>query len=411
MCRGGDAAVICRLQAVNPAAEKLRNENKERNRGMMSETKKRWDFIDLLEFIGMFTVLIYHSTTYSCDFISENTTIYYVRYYLRTILSTCVPLFFFANGFLLFNRKIDLKKHLVKTVTLFILTVVWGLIIILFLMPIEHEYLSIKEIVGYLCHWHAGWISYLWYMGTLVCIYILFPILKSAFDTQKKVFVYFIIACAIFTFGNTALGIIGTILASGISGHEINLYGMNLFSMFNPLQGIHGYSFVYFCLGGFAYDYVGKINSWNRKRRNIIATSVIIVSCAGLFITGVLLSKFTGAVWDVVWNGYDTFFTLLNVCAIFVLTVSYSSGNRLVDKYIFNVSVNTLGIYFIHEILIHLTKPFVEQWIVAQNFIGCMIYAFFIMTISLLLAIIIKKIPIFNCLVDLKKATNKFLID
>lgn len=74
----------------------------------------RWNYIDLMEFIGIFFVLIYHSTTYSCSWIEDGTALSFLRYYLRTILSTCVPLFFFVNGYLLFNRSFNLKKHIIK---------------------------------------------------------------------------------------------------------------------------------------------------------------------------------------------------------------------------------------------------------------------------------------------------------
>ena len=36
-----------------------------------SQASKRWDYIDLLEFIGIFFVIIYHSTTYSYSFIEQ----------------------------------------------------------------------------------------------------------------------------------------------------------------------------------------------------------------------------------------------------------------------------------------------------------------------------------------------------
>ncbi len=72
----------------------------------------RYDSIDLIECIAMLFVVMYHSTTVPYDF---NQSAYEcVNYFIRAILSTCVPLFFFANGYLLINKKFDLKKHLKK---------------------------------------------------------------------------------------------------------------------------------------------------------------------------------------------------------------------------------------------------------------------------------------------------------
>lgn len=360
----------------------------------------RWDYIDLIEFIGMFFVLIYHSTTYQFSWLDDNNTIYFIRYYLRTILSVCVPLFFFANGYLLLNRSFNLKKHIFKIVNIVVLTVVWGIIVVLILMPIEHEFLSIREILSYVWTWHQGWINYLWYMGALVCIYIFLPILKAVFDTKRNIFIYFTIICALLTFGNRALSICGTILASG---HEVSFLDVNLFNIFNPFRGIYGYSFVYFCVGGLAHSFKEKIDLINVKKRNIYAAFTLVLSCAGLFTTGIVLSKISGKMWDVVWEGYDTFFTFVNVCAIFMIAISYiPKKNSILSSYILNVSQNTLGIYFIHEVLIHLTRPVVKEWLIAQNFIGCIIYSLIILSISLSFSLVLRNIPFFKNLVALK---------
>lgn len=368
----------------------------------------RWNYIDLIEFLGMLFVLIYHSTTYSYSFVKEGSSIYYARYFMRTILSTCVPLFFFSNGFLLLNKPLNIKKHIIKIINIIILTGVWGIISILILMPIEHECLSMKEIIVYLCTWHQGWINHLWYMGALVCIYVFFPILKCAFDNQKKSFLFFTAICAIFTFGNRMLSIVGTIFASAICGKEVNFLGINLFNMFNPFRGIYGYAFVYFCVGGLAYGYTEKLKRIKARKRNSLAAMSIILSCTGLFVLGVVLSNISGKIWDVVWDGYDTIFTFVNVSAIFVLSISYLNvKNKAINKIVFTISCNTLGIYHIHGIFIHLTHPIVKEWIVAQTYLGCVAYSIVIMMLSLCAVLVIKKIPVLDCLVDLRKLEKR----
>lgn len=74
----------------------------------------RWSYIDILECIGIIFVIMYHTSTYNYDCLETNNALYVVRYLSRSLLSTCVPLFFFANGYLLFNRKFDLRKHIYK---------------------------------------------------------------------------------------------------------------------------------------------------------------------------------------------------------------------------------------------------------------------------------------------------------
>lgn len=78
------------------------------------ENSKRLTYIDLLESIAIFFVLLYHSRLYATDFLSDSSISNYISYFSTTILSTCVPLFFFANGYLLFSKPFVLKKHIFK---------------------------------------------------------------------------------------------------------------------------------------------------------------------------------------------------------------------------------------------------------------------------------------------------------
>lgn len=351
--------------------------------------KERWSHIDLMESIGIFFVLIYHSTTYSYSWIDNSSAVFYLRYFLRTILSTCVPIFFFTNGYLLLNRPFHLKKHIVKTVRIIVLTGLWGILALLLLMPIEGEFLSLREFIVYLWTWHQGWINYLWYMGALVCIYIFFPLLKNAFDTNKKVFIYFTITCSILTFGNVFIADCASILLN-LLNMSSELGRANFFNMFNPFRGIYGYAFVYFCIGGLAHGCKEKIKKIDIRKRNTFAAIITILCCFGLFLTGIILSSNKSESWDVVWNGYDTIFTFINVIMIFTLCLSYHRRNRFIES----VSMNTLGIYFIHEIFIHLTKRYIVQFPIFSTFVGCAFYAFMILVFCLIITKLIHRIPL-----------------
>lgn len=98
---------------------------------------------------------------------------------------------------------------------------------------------------------------HLWYMGALVCIYILFPLLKVVFDNSRKVFIYFTVVCAILTFGNELINHFITILLNTAGLYE-GIIDVNWFNDFNPFRNIFGYAFVYFCVGGLAHDFVKK---------------------------------------------------------------------------------------------------------------------------------------------------------
>ena len=247
------------------------------------------------------------------------------------------------------------KKHIIKIVKIIVLTLIWAVITLILLMPINNEYSSVREYVVSLWNLKMRWINHLWYMGALVCIYIFFPLLKVTFDNHRKAFIYFMIICAILTFGNTFVNNYGSMVLNILGVHE-GIINTNWFDMFNPFRGIRGYSFVYFCIGGLAHDFVNKLQDIPQKKISAIAMLTIALSCFGLCITGIALSNISGKMWNVIWDGYDTIFTLVNVCMIFVLSVFYRGNSKIIRL----ISINTLGIYFIHEIIINFTMEFVK---------------------------------------------------
>ncbi|MDO5799329.1 MAG: acyltransferase [Eubacteriales bacterium] len=351
--------------------------------------------IDILECIAIFLVLIYHSTLYSNDFINHPSFLYYIRYYLTTFLSPCVCLFFFANGYLLLNKKFNLNKHIRKTIRLVVLTALWSIIKIIILMPIKNEYLSLSEFVKAVWTRKFGWIESLWFLGSLVGIYLIFPILKSAYDNNRKCFLYFTAVVTILTFGNKLLNECGTAFLTLILHKNIALQDLNFFNMFNPFGGIHGYPLVYFCLGGYACRIEGKIKAVPALKRNVISTVIMAVCGLGLWAVGLLYSYTNNSIRDVVWNGYDTVFTLGIVLCIYVLCLNYKKNSRIVRL----ISCNTLGIYFIHELFIKATQGYIKSFQFFCNIPCTMLYALLILFISLGITLIMKKIPVLRQLV------------
>lgn len=352
----------------------------------------RITWIDLLESIAIFFVVLYHGSLYSYNYLSPNaTTESYINYLFNTVLSTSVPLFFFANGYLLFSKNMDLKKHFHKTLRLVLLTVIWSAITIFILMFINNEFFGIKEFIKNVWYHKMWWNHHLWFMGSLVVVYIFFPLLKNAFDTNRKVFFYCMAAILLFTFGNTLLNH-GLNVINFFAGAQLNSSSKNYFDMFNPFYGIKGWTLVYFCLGGVAFHYKDKIQQIPLKTKNIISAIGIPVSCLGLFGLGLLQSSSSTDTWpwDVVFSGYDSIFTLLNVIFIFLLCSNYKTHNRFITI----ISRNTLGIYFVHTILIRLTQPYLRQFSFLCNLPCSIIYAFTILCFSLVISILIQKTPI-----------------
>ena len=349
----------------------------------------------MLESIAIFFVLAYHGTNYNYNFLQDNEVVFFIRYYFRTILSCCVPLFFFANGFLLLNHEFDLKKHIVKIVRLTILTGLWGGIDLFILMFIKNEFLTVKEFLIGVWNWKQGWINHLWYMQALIVIYLLFPLIKCVYDSRRDVFYFFTIVAAILTFGNVLINISVSIVAHLLLSKN-TVYSINWFNGFNLFRGIYGYSFVYFCIGGTANAWKDKLKFLNKIWGNIV---IILLSMLGLFSVGIALSFVQNNFWDVVWNGYDTLFTFINVFCIFSLCSRYKGKDNLFRKVIYTISSNTLGIYFIHVLFNQLLKPYIRKFEIISNIPGNIVYSLTVLFISLGCVLFIRKIPLLKRLV------------
>ena len=110
---------------------------------------------------------------------------------------------------------------------------------------------------------------------------------------------------------------------------------------------------------------------------------------------GLLHSRFIyNGVWDIVWNGYDTIFTFLNVFFIYLLCLNYKKDCKLIK----DISINSLGIYFVHGLLIMLTIDMVKNEYL-RNLPCNLLYSLILLLVCLLICEIIRKIPFINKLI------------
>lgn len=360
------------------------------------ETKIRNRFleIDFIETIAIFFVVFYHCTRYSFDFLHNGEHSDYLIYFSRTILATCVPIFFFVNGYLLLNKPYDLKKHIEKIVKLFFLIFIWALILMPLYLLIANEPITLSAIIVPILNLSTNHeMNLFWYLGALICIYILFPLIKTTYDNNRKSFIFFIVVIAFLTIGFDLANEI-VLLSSKVTHRLEDGLEMPIVTIFNPFRGSYGYAFVYFGVGGLTYTLKDKILNIKPIKRNTLAILGIILNCMCLFIMGILHSKYIkNELWDIVWNGYDTIFTMLNVICIYTLCLNVKKDFRIITA----ISCNTLGIYFIHGLFINLVERY---FVFALSNIGLsIITALLILLCCLAVTLLIKKIPFIRNLV------------
>ena len=142
-------------------------------------------------------------------------------------------------------------------------------------------------------------------------------------------------------------------------------------------------------LGGLIFPMRTVLNS---KKYQILALSVIPVAMLLIFGYGVLASKRANEVWDIVWYGYDHISTLINVVAIFILSLRYKS-KALIGKLVSTIGKNSLGIYFVHIIIGDLLQPYFLRLHLSVTFLSSSVYAFCILLLSLFTVLMLKKLP------------------
>jgi surface polysaccharide O-acyltransferase-like enzyme len=300
-------------------------------------------------------------------------------------------MFFFVNGMLLLNgENLDLKKHIHKTINILIFMVVWSVITLIALGFIRNEVLSPTEIVNAIWTFKYGWNNHLWFLKALFIIYIFYPLIFIAYKTNVKIFYFFFACVMISAFGSVFLDhLIITInfIFDNFTKYDVNLYE-NI--RFNPLENICGFGLGYFILGGFLFKYKEFLNV--KKFR--IASAITIPLCMFLLaLFAVMQSIKNGFIWDNVWNGFDTVFTLLTVVAVFILSMNYKSCG-IFGKLINIIGENSLGIYVLHIIIGVLFMSQYEKWEYATMLLPNFVFSFFILLCSLAAVLLLKKVPI-----------------
>lgn len=362
----------------------------------MEKKIKRFDNIDLLKVFAIFCVVLIHSFWVKVDFWNTHSISSYLHYFSRTILATSVPIFFFCNGFLLFRKKLDLKKHICKTIHYIAITYIWAALTMYLLMPVKDEYMTPGQVFYSIGEWKLGWINHLWFMGPLVCIYIIFPILKTAVENNEKLLVYITVIVAFCTMRQKTVNMVLTIV------HQQSMVEQFL-DILNPFTERYDWAYVYFCLGGLGCLYQDKIHECffhNRKKWNVLWTLVLIAACGGWFAYGVFMSEMICGHWNLVWEGYNTVFNVLSVLALYSLSLNYCvRKDNWFTKGIRIVSSNTLGIYFIHMVFVYMTKDYFTTGIFENNFLVQILYVLAILGMSIVITLGVKRIPVVKYLV------------
>lgn len=318
-------------------------------------TQQRSQGLDLLKSLAIFFVITYHTecgayVQYGLGLYPHSISML-ASYCLLGVMSTCVPLFFLVNGALLFNRPFRLRRHLRRIIAAIVLTIIWSIITQLALMSMgTTEPLSLIDIVRNTVALKSGVNNHLWFMFALIVLYCLFPLLKLAYDRSVPIFITFLVIAAISTFGVTLFQNIVDVTQMILTGNAGAQCVVDPLGDLNPLRGLYGWSFVYFMLGGLmaSKDHQEHLRSPKCRR---LALAVLLLSLLAYFLFNLMFVYRGTALTDIVFGGYGNCWVLLMTCSLYVLLEPVSVPPVAAGIVTF-IGRNTLGLYFIHWIVI-----------------------------------------------------------
>ena len=348
------------------------------------KNKDRYIYIDLLEVIAMFMVISLHTNLWHTDFIGISSCASMLEYSFRLIMEG-VPIFIFANGFLLMSKRYDDGKHKNKIIKLCILFFVWAIINIISISLINNDKISLSDLLSYIFNTKVDSIytGHLWYLQNLIMLYFIFPIIKYLYDHNKVLYKSFFYLVTIFTFGINILSLFPPCL------YDVSTFIQSI----NPL--CNGIFIFYFLLGAYVRDNMVRLENNKIKILVLGLLSFIVAISYGITISYVYNATFSDNYI------YSQILLVPIVLMIFMLCTLYHGKNKIVREIIIDISKNTLGIYLIHIIINSFLIRFIFKSIDNYSFFIRFFETTLVYFISYIIVIILNKIPVIKKLVNI----------
>ncbi len=189
---------------------------------------KRKIYIDVIKTIAIFMVVLFH-----CHLFDDNL-------FITAVISIPCPLFFAINGGLLLSKHRGYEYYVPIILKILFLILFWGIVSnLLRILIIYPEPYSIKQCLLDVWNLRMGFCHHLWFLETMVILYMLYPLLESITREKKILWISFILISCF-----TILGI------------------KSLFKPFNP---IHGWNFSWalaYAVGGYVLFQIRLKNKW-----------------------------------------------------------------------------------------------------------------------------------------------------
>lgn len=317
--------------------------------------------VDLLKIMACVGVVSLHTINGSLGIINRVVTL---------ICSLSIPIFFMCSGYVMFLKKSISYRYVVKKVIkILVICYLWEMIHAILYFLYYHQ---IRNFVKsfFLDFLQKGLFFHFWFLGSLIILYVILPILREIEKRTPRLYLGLIIF----------LGAI-CVCIDGISvfiGEQLNLLIIQTFRLWIWL--------FYYMLGGFIAAHNENINIWTSKRKNFCVVIVLFLAIAWQWVIG--MSCFQGILVE---GFYGSLPVIMATICTFLFVYKANLNNALISLLKRGISC-IMGVYIVHPFVLAVIIHFIP--IFGTNGFFNLIFWMTTVFLSGVIAWVIGKIPV-----------------
>jgi len=332
-------------------------------------------FLDLLRIIACFLVIVNHTNSVIFLGTTPQNLTWFVSLAYFFVSKIAVPVFFMISGYLLLNKKDDLKKSLQRFSRIAVVLIVWGFIYAIYkscYVNSDPSFLNIIQMA--LSTFRKSPTNALWYLYTYLGILLMLPFLQkmTSLMTKRDYHIFFIISITCYS----VLPILTHYFPNFRLSSDFQL----------PLFG----GYICMLLIG---QYFSRFEIKKTKLRFFVSCLLFAI----MVVFNVVATYFEYTKSDSKYLFFDnrTFFPILlqSVCVFYM--ASFVRFSKNFGKIISYIGSCTFGIYLISDMSIGFLKPF---YLKAATYIhpifAVVIFEIIVFAVGFVVVTLLKKIPL-----------------
>ena len=334
-----------------------------KTRSLSSEDSFRNINIDLLKIISCIAAIGLHCL--QKDLSTANTLMVF-------FCGFAIPVFFFSSGYILLQRKeITFRYCLKKCLNIMRVVLIWnisinmGIVVLKIILGKEIDVISFAKDITYRPLIQRGYMWQFWYLGAMIILYMLLPIIHKLVKNEKKWMLFWGVSALICVCMQTVSMCFNTPIQKNV---------IQTFRIWTWIQ--------YFSLGGGVCVLSLIIRKLTTKVHIILLScwtgfNVVYQCVAGKYIMHNTYPEFF----------YDSFFEIIWIILLVSLVIRIDVHR--IKKYILFFSPLIMGVFILHPII----NAFFMRYIKIDSIVLSIIYFMFICFVSFVATFILSKLP------------------